>query len=110
MIDGSETIVGPRGLTKNQIIQLVNLKYGGWPVKATKLYQFESKDPKETVYRFADERGLSLGKKRLFEKPLWTLVLTSDDYYMKYLSREAREKIIAEVKGNLLARLVSVVR
>lgn len=107
MIDGSEALTGPRDLTKNQLIQLVNMKCGGWPIKAAAIFQFESKDPKETVYRFVDENDMSLESKK-FRKltgPLWTKRVTFDDYVLKYLSRQARESIVAEAKQDLVKRL-----
>ncbi|WP_407305386.1 hypothetical protein [Acinetobacter sp.] len=99
-----ENIQGPRDLTKNQLIQLINQQCGGWPAVATRVYQFESQDPKETVYRFTNERAQTLeDKPRILETPLWELRLTRDEYLIYHLSREAKDQLARDSK--LIQRL-----
>jgi len=103
-----ERITGPRDLTKNQLIQLINQTYGGWPAVATRVYQFESKDPKETVYEFTNERAQTFDPRpRILQTPLWELRLTRDDYLIYHLSREAKERLAKESK--LIQRLKALI-
>jgi len=109
MINGTEHVIGPRGLTKNQLIQLIVQTIGGWPSKAKHMSCFESADPKETVYRFVDEQGIAIETKkfRRLEAPLWTIVLTRDDFMLYFLSREAKQELTKQVKANLLLKIAS---
>ena len=107
MIDGSEVIVGPRDLTKNQMVVMIDKELGGWPTAAASIFQFESADREDTVYHFACSRDMNLGSgpTRRYTVPLWQRRLTRDEYIMYHLSREGKSDLKRQVRDELMKKM-----
>ena len=110
MIDASIVFTADKGLTKNQLIQLILQKLGGWPMDGVALYRFKSAVP-ETVYRFSNERGNTIGDvQRLKNTEFWDEVVTRDEFIFKFLSRQALAKFKQEAKQELFAKIQGAIR
>ena len=109
-IDATLVFTADYALTKNQLIQVVLQKLGGWPMDGVALHRFLTKE-KETVYRFSNERGNTIGDtQRLKDTEFWDEAVTRDEFIFKFLSREAIAKFKLEAKQELMQRMMGAIR